>query len=260
MSVATNSAIASKFDAAKLGLIFIIACVIAGLAAFDWWLAATEKAEMQKSAERAYRNGMDLLRSGRTAEAVDALRTAHALERGNEQYELGLIEALMAAGKTSEAEPLMNEVLQQKPNDGFANLIAARLMSKKGQFRDAEAFYHRAMYGEWPDNAGTHRIAARMELIQLLQSHDNQEELLAEVIPLEQEATNNEPLQLKLAHLLLVSGSPSRAAELYHAMLERNPGNVAKRLYRSSKRKRIPCPKIATIFGLPALSTAECHC
>ena len=227
MSVVTNSAATSKFDTAKLGLILIVACVIAGLAAFDWWLAGTEKAEMQKAAERAYRNGMDLLRNGRTADAVDSLRTAHALERGNEQYELGLIESLIAASKTSEADPLMNEVLQQKPNDGLANLIAARLMTQKGQFHDAEAYYHRAIYGEWPDDAPKHRIAARMELIQLLQNHGNQQDVLAEVIPLEQEAVNNEPLQLKLAHLLLVSGSPSRSAELYNAILERDPQNVA---------------------------------
>jgi thioredoxin-like negative regulator of GroEL len=180
MSVVNSSVSQSTFKTAKLGLIAVIALVIAGLAALDWSLAQTEQAEMQKSAQRAYRKGADLLHKGRMTEALDSLRTAHALERSNEQYELGLTEALIATGKISEAEPLMNEVLEGRSNDGQANLIAARLMIKKGEFREAEAYYHRAIYGEWPDNAPEHRIAARMELIQLVQAHGNQQDLLAE--------------------------------------------------------------------------------
>jgi thioredoxin-like negative regulator of GroEL len=227
MSTETTSPSRSTFDTAKLALIAIVALVIAGLAALDWSLAQTEQNEMQTSAQRAYRKGIDLVQKGRIAESLDSLRTAHALDRRNEQYELGLIEGLIAAGKISEAEPLMHEVLERKPNDGRENLIAARLMTKMGRFREAEAYYHRAIYGEWPDNAPQRRIAARMELIQFLQTHGSQQDVLAEVIPLEEEAANNEPLQLKLAHLLLVAGSPSRSGDLYRAILQRDPQNVA---------------------------------
>ena len=227
MSVVNSSVPQSTLKTAKLGLIVLIGVAIAGLAALDWSLAQTEQTEMQKSAQRAYRKGADLLHEGRMTEALDSLRTAHALERSNEQYELGLTEALIVAGKISEAEPLMSEVLEREPNDGHANLIAARLMVKKGQFRDAEAYYHRAIYGEWPDNAHEHRIAARLELIQIVQTHGSQGDLLAELLPLEEEAAKNEQLQLKVAHLLLVAGSPSRSADLYSTILQRDPQSMA---------------------------------
>ena len=227
MSVVNSSVPQSTLKTAKLGLIVLIGVAIAGLAALDWSLAQTEQTEMQKSAQRAYRKGADLLHEGRMTEALDSLRTAHALERSNEQYELGLTEALIVAGKISEAEPLMNEVLEREPNDGHANLIAARLMVKKGQFRDAEAYYHRAIYGEWPDNAHEHRIAARLELIQIVQTHGSQGDLLAELLPLEEEAAKNEQLQLKVAHLLLFAGSPSRSADLYSTILQRDPQSMA---------------------------------
>ncbi len=226
--MSSSNAFASgvRLRTAQLGLIVIVALVIAGLAALDWSLARTEDREMQKSAARAYRNGLALLQQGRAGQAVDSLRQAHALERPNEDYELGLIEALMTAAKINEAEPLMNEVLQDEPNDGRANLIAARLMVKTGKTRDAEAYYHRAIYGEWPSNAPQHRVAARMELIELLESKGNQQDLLAELLPLEEEAGNHPQLQHTLAHLFLVAGSPSRSADLYRSLLHRDPDDA----------------------------------
>ena len=86
------------------------------------------------------------------------------MERENADYELALITAFIDTGRTTDAEPLMNEMLQREPNDGRANLIAARLKVKEGNAADAEAYYHRAIYGEWPDDPASHRIAARMEL------------------------------------------------------------------------------------------------
>ncbi len=227
MSSTNSTATGVRFRTAHLGLIVIVAMVIAMLAALDWSLARTEESEVQNSAARAYRNGLVLVKQGKTSEAVDSLRQAHALERQNEEYELGLTEALLAAGKIGEAEPLMNEVLQDEPNDGRANLIAARLMIKKGNTRDAEAYYHRAIYGEWPSSASQHRMAARMELIELLESKGNQQDLLAELLPVEEEAGNNPQLEHQLAHLFLVAGSPSRSADLYRSLLQKNPDDAS---------------------------------
>ncbi len=227
MSSANSTASGVRLRTAQLGLILIVALVITALATLDWSLARTEESEMQNSAAHAYHNGLALLKQGKTGDAVDSLRQAHALERQNEDYELGLIEALLIAGKISEAEPLMNEVLQDEPNEGRANLIAARLMVKTGKTRDAEAYYHRAIYGEWPNNASQHAVAARMELIGLLQSKGNQQDLLAELLPLEQEAGNNLQLEQQLAHLFLIAGSPSRSADLYRVLLQKNPKDAA---------------------------------
>lgn len=224
MSTGSTAAVPA-FGARKLGLILIVALVIAGLAALDWTLARTERAEMQGSAARNYRRGVQLLKDGKTAQAVDSLRTAHSLELQNEQYSLGLIEALIAAGKISEAEPLINEVLQDDPNDGRANLIAARLMRRKGKPREAEAYYHRAIYGDWPADAAEHRIAVRLELIDHLREDGNPQDLLAELLPLEQEADGNQKLEQQLAHLFLTAGSPARAADVYRRLIQHDPND-----------------------------------
>ncbi len=226
MSSVNSSVSGPTFRPVHIGLILVIAVVILGLGVLDWSLEQTEQGEMRKSAERAYQNGEGLLKRGRTSDAVNALRTAHALDRANEEYELALIQALMAAKKIDEAQPLMNEVRLDEPNDGHANLIAARLELQKGKIRDAEAYYHRAIYGEWPNDAAAHRIAARLELIQLLQKRGNQQDLLAELLPLEEEAANNEQLQMKLAKLFLAADSPSRAADMYRTILQKDPNNA----------------------------------
>lgn len=205
-----------------LALVAIVALVIVALAAIDSFLENVEQSELQSQAQQSYAAGARLLREGKANQAVDSLRKAHALERKNSPYELALIEALMAAGKTDEAEALMNETLQREPNDGRANLIAARFMSKKGRIADAESYYHRAIYGEWADNAAPHRTSARMELIDFLVADGQKEELLAELLPLEDEAGKNRSIEKRLAGLFLVAGSPSRAADVYRTLIQQN--------------------------------------
>ena len=212
--------------APKIGLILIVIAVIGALAGLDTFLENAEQAELAGQARGAYIQGSRLLQEGKADEAVETLRRAHALERKNLVYELQLIAALTAAGKTSEAEPLMNEVLDAERNDGAANLVAARLRLKEGKTVDAEAYYHRAIYGQWPQDAAAHRIAARLELIDLLVAKNQKEDLLAELLPLEEEARGDPPVQMRVAHLFLIAGSPARAAEVYRDLLRKQPKNV----------------------------------
>jgi tetratricopeptide (TPR) repeat protein len=214
-----------------LGLIATVVIAIAGLTALDLFLEKTQQAELQSSAEHFYVDGSRLLKQGKAEQAVELLRRAHALVRRSGTYELELINSLMAAGKIDEAEPLMNDVLQREPNDGRANLIAARLSVKNGRSADAEAYYHRAIYGEWPDSSGNadsgqaarHRISARMELIEFLVEKGKKQELLAELLPLQEEAGNDPVIEKKLASLFLVAGSPSRAADVSHVLIQQDP-------------------------------------
>src|ERR1700728_617926 len=225
MSAAAATAM-PRSRAPKLGLIVVIIAVIGALTALDMFLEEAEQAELADQAQRAYLQGSRLSQAGKAEEAIDLLRRAHALERKNLTYELQLITALTAAGKTSEAEPLMNEVLDAGRNDGAANLVAARLRLKEGKLVDAEAYYHRAIYGQWPQDAAAHRMAARLELIDLLVAKNQKEDLLAELLPLEEEARNNPTIQLRLARLFLIAGSPSRAADVYRALIRQQPENA----------------------------------
>lgn len=210
-----------------LGLIVILVLVIAGLAALDKSLAKIEDAEVRRSARRSYETGKHFLDQGFAARAVDPLRDAHALERENESYTLALISALMDVGKTSEADTLMDETLASKPNDGEANLVAARLLLRESRVDDAEAYFHRAIYGSWPKDPEARKRAARLELIQLLQEKKARQPLLAELISLESEATEDPQAQSQVAQLFLSAGAPARAATVYRNLIERDPRDSA---------------------------------
>jgi Tfp pilus assembly protein PilF len=133
----------------------VVLAVIVFIASLDQILARTEVREVQNAATRSWTTGMRLLHNGQPAEALDALRDAHAMERDNVVYELDMISALTALGRTSDADPLIDEVLQRRPNDGYANLIAARVKAREGDAENAEAFYHRAIYAEWPPDGSS---------------------------------------------------------------------------------------------------------
>ena len=212
----------SKFT----GLILTLAGVIVALSALDRFLASVESAEMEGTAQRSYVAGSRLLAAGKPAEAVDPLRNAHAVERENSTYELALITALIDSGKTADAEPLMTEMLEREPNDGNVNLIAARLDSREGKTAEAEAYYHRAIYGEWGDDPDKHRIAARLELIDQQNKQGRKQELLAELISLEAEPKADMAVRKRLASLFLQADSPSRAASVYGEMIAKDPKDV----------------------------------
>jgi len=206
-----------------VGLAFIIAFVIVALAFIDSALEKAERRDLESQAQQAHAQGAQLVRQGKLDPAIELLRKAHTLERDNTLYELDLIDALIKTKRSDDAEPLMNEILLHEPDDGRANLSAARLALEKGKSADAISYYHRAIYGDWPQNAPAHRVAARMELVHLLAVEGRKQELLAELLPLEEEAKTNIPIQKELGRLFLVVGSPSRAAEAYRAMIDRNP-------------------------------------
>jgi tetratricopeptide (TPR) repeat protein len=120
----------------------------------------------------------------------------------------------------------MSELMLREPDDGRANLSAARLALERGKTGDAISYYHRAIYGDWPQNAPTHRVAARMELVDVLVKTGRNRDLLAELLPLQEESKKDMTLQKALGHLFLLAGSPSRAAASYQALIDYNPKNA----------------------------------
>jgi tetratricopeptide (TPR) repeat protein len=214
-----------------LGLIAAIVFVIAALTFIDSILEKAERRDVEGQAQQAYLEGARLVKQDKLSQGIELLRKAHVLDRANTLYELDLIDALIMAAKPDEAEPLMNEIMLREPDDGRANLSAARLMLEKGKTVDAVSYYHRAIYGEWPQNAPAHRIAARLELVHLLVTTGRNKELLAELLPLQEEAKpkqggNAAAIQKELGHLFLVAGSPSRAVASYQALIDHNPNDA----------------------------------
>jgi tetratricopeptide (TPR) repeat protein len=201
------------------GLAAIVLAVIVILWTADVMMARAERAERQDEAHGYWAAGMRLLTAGRAVEAQDLLRKAHAIERTNASYGLDLATALTAAGKFDDASDLLEDLLKASPNDGPTNLAAARLSVRRGNLEDAKAFYHRAIYGVWPQDAGARRVETRLELANLLDSAGAATELLAELLPLEPEVQGNPGEQKHVAALYLDAHSPARAAAAYRELL-----------------------------------------
>ncbi len=223
-----NAAVAQQDARAgpTLGLVATIVILIGALWSFDTFLARTERKAVQDEASSLYKQGDLLLKQGRAGEAVELLRRANSMVRDNREYQLAYVTALEAAHKFEDADANLKAVLQADPDNGPANLLAARLMVQEGKVAEAESHYHRAIYGTWPANARTHRIAVHLEFADLLASRGEQQELLAELLILEIEAQKDTAILKRIAHLYLVAGSPGRAANVYSELIRSNPEDI----------------------------------
>ncbi len=207
-----------------LGTFALIFASMAGLFLFDTFLEKAEQAESMAEAERLYREGQAQLKKGQPSDAAEQFRNALSFARENPSYELALAQALLESGKLHDAEAVVNAILERDSTGGPANLTMARIFAKEGKDQYAGSYYHRAIYGHWPQDAGDERLKVRLELIDLLARENDKADLLAELLPLP-----NEKLDLKtrehIALLYLQAGSPNRAAELYRGILHENASN-----------------------------------
>ena len=149
-----------------------------------------------------------------------------AIERGNRDYLRTLAQAQFAAGRTADAESTLTELLQSDSTDGLASLMMGRVLVKEGRFAEAVSYFHRAIYGRWNEDAAGNRLRARFELIDLLAQRNSKEELLAELLPVQDQGPRDLKIRTRLGRLFLLAGSPARAAEVYRGILHDAPANA----------------------------------
>lgn len=208
-----------------LGTFALVFVSTAGIFAFDTFLEKMERSESQTEASRFFEEGKRLQRQGRNAEAIAQYRAALSFARDRQQYQFALATALLASGKLSDAETAVDELLRRDSTDGSANLTMARILVKQKELEDATFYYHRAIYGRWQQNAAQHKVQARLELVDLLAREDAKKELLAELLPLQDEVPDPNT-QKRIAHLYLLAGSPARASELFRGILRAQPADA----------------------------------
>lgn len=201
-------------------LIFVAMAV---LFAADAFLAHKDEAARGAEARRLFREGRQLESKGDLAEAIDRFRGAYANARQERGYQLALAQALLEAGRMPEAEETLTELLAADSTGGGANLTMARLLSREGKTAEAISYYHRAIYGQWPEDAAANRVRTRFELVDLLASRDRKSEMLAELLPLEEEAPQDAAARLRIGRLFVEAGAPRRAADIFRALLRRRP-------------------------------------
>jgi tetratricopeptide (TPR) repeat protein len=206
-----------------MGTFVLVFLAIAALAAIDTFLAKVERTEGQDEARRLLIEGQRLVKQGRDAEAIDKFRSALSVSRGNQEAQLGLAQALLAVGRLTDAETLLQEMLQRNATDGAANLTMARVMVKEGRSVEATSYYHQAIYGRWKEDAQPNRVQVRFELIDVLVRQNADREVLAELLPLQDEAPKDFQTRKRIARLYLSAGSPSRALDVFKDILRQQP-------------------------------------
>lgn len=207
-----------------IGTFVLIFAAMAALFLFDSFLERTEVTESRAEARRLFDEGRRLLAQRRPADAVERLRGALTFDRGNTAYRLALTDALLSSGKLSDAESSAQVILDGDPANGAANLTMARIVAREGLPADAASYYHRAIYGRWPQNPARRRLEVRLEFVDLLARQDKQQDLLAELLPLSSESLDL-PTREHIAQLYVTAGSPNRAVDMFREILRERPSD-----------------------------------
>ena len=205
------------------GLVFL---AIAALWVADTFLARMERSESAVESARLFAEARVLMERGDNVDAIERIRDALSFERTNRFYQQALAQAQLAAGKTADAEATLNGLLQSDPTDGQANLIMGRVLAKEGRFPEAISYFHRAIYGHWEQDAAQSRLRARFELIDLLARRDSKEDLLAELLPVQDQVPRDLQTRARMGRLFLRAGSPTRAADIFRGMVQEAPGRA----------------------------------
>ena len=200
----------------------VILAAIVGLLLFDTALARVDVTERKSYAVREFTTGQRLIAEGKVEEGIEHLRTATTLDGENSAYGVALAQAILADGRPREAEQLLLPLLERNETDGSTNLAFARVLAKEGKIEQAKSYYHRAIYGLWPTDANKSRTAARFELIDVLARSNAKQELLAELLPIQDDSTNDLTQRKRIAHLFVVAGSPARAVVIFREILRRD--------------------------------------
>lgn len=209
------------------GTFAVVLLLIAVVAFIDVRLARTDAAQREQESESYFREGQAFAARGEYDQAVDRFRTAVSMQREDLGYQVALANSLLAADRISEARTEANRLLDAEPTSADAALILARILAGEGQVKEATSYYHRAIFGTWQADDAKRELDTRLELAGLLAKNGSTEELLAELLPLQDQAAGDLDLKRRIASLYLTAGSPDRSATLYEEILEASPEDSA---------------------------------
>ena len=212
-------------DARKLIPVFVGFAAIAGaFTIFDIFLVRSAERHRTETGTKLYQQGIAAREAGQRAEALELFRAAHNHSPRDPRYHVAFAQALRATGRASEAAISLERLLESRPAYGPANAEMARIEADSGDWQNAAWYYHRALYGEWPETVNLRGL--RFELAALLAEQGAREELLAEVILLDAAPGTAEESRT-IARLQLAAGDWARAERHYRELLQANSKDPA---------------------------------
>jgi CIC family chloride channel protein len=180
------------------------------------------RVERQQGAQADYQTGQTLLAQGHAAEAVEQLRDALSVDRQNINYRLALGSALVADKHYGEASIYLSQVLSSDPENGRANLEAARVSAAEGDTQDAIAHYRRAVYGSWPAGAQSEAEQAHFEMAAYLAKSNMQRQAIAELVSLAEQQRATPEDKKRAGQLLIGLQAYQRAVDVLTDVLRSN--------------------------------------
>jgi CIC family chloride channel protein len=204
-----------KAPVAKLG---VVVAVVAGLLLLAVSLGYAYRSQRSASARKYFQLANELVANGRFSDAVEPYRHALSISPSDE-YRLALALALVHAQRFDEAGIYLREVLRNHPTSGPANLGLAEVDAATGQIDDAVGYYHRALYGVWPDNPLVQRVETRIELVNELGKAGRKKQAQAELLSLMAVMPSDPVVRKRVAQLLLAFDLPQESADVFREVL-----------------------------------------
>ncbi len=195
------------------------------MAALAGFLSYFYREERSARANQYYRDGNQLMEKERYQEAVEQYRNALSISHSRRDR-LALAQVLEKAGRSSEAEIYFREVSARKPDSGPANLGLARIAAARADGGDAVGYYHRAIYGAWPEQPQANRTQARIELVRALGKLGKRQAAQSELLALEAEAPDDIGVQRELGRLLLAYDLPKESGAVFRRILEKDKSDA----------------------------------
>lgn len=191
------------------------------------FLARSYRAQRQHRAEHHFDQGQRLQAQGHEAAALAQYRAALSIAGANPRYELALTLVLVDLGRLQEAQSHLQELLTQDPTNGQLNLTMARIAAAEEQTDDAITYYHRAIYGLWPDDPLDRRIKVRFELVDYLSRNGMRQQLLPALAQLQSDLPDDPDMQMRVAGMFADAAAPRQAADLFRQVIKARPRDGA---------------------------------
>ncbi|MBZ5498688.1 MAG: chloride channel protein [Acidobacteriia bacterium] len=173
-------------------------------------------------AEQNFQQGTELLDGGQFPEAIERFRSALSISHSNsDRLALGL--ALVKAGRLNEAAIYLRELIRIEPSSSPANLGLARIAVQEGNAQEAVEYYHRAIYGSWPEQTSTNKVQTRIELIETLGKLGRRTQAQAELLSLMAEMPEDITIRKQVGGLLLDYGLAKESTQVFQGLLQKQP-------------------------------------
>lgn len=212
----TEQAAAIRHEAWQLAALVVLAIV----AFFVTRSVAASNREMSlRDAAEWYRRGQAALAERRVDDAVDDFRRATVRNRTDRPYVLALAHALALKHDDEAARAALLSVREASPEDPEINLELARLAAGRDDVTEASRFYHNALYAPWAVESSEERRSVRLELVQFLLTHHQQNRAVSELLAMASDLPDDVPHHVQVAQLFARAGDAANALRQFEDAL-----------------------------------------